>query len=489
MMGMVRDSLFSLFCHVLILSGAAYGAGERVQVLTEENFDKRIEHGIWIVEFYAPWCGHCKKLEPMFETAAKLMYGKVSFGKVDCTVASTISSRYQINGYPTIKALGEAGEHDYRGERSIAALVKFGEELAAPSITDYATSLNYRGEGKPVFILVGGTIPDRQVYAKVANSRKLGTDFSYFHVPKRPSQLGIELMNMLDLTPGEGFDEDGERKKLVVVSDGLPVEYTGDWVYGDIAAWVDRVSMGYLPQIRNGQKGTFKWSSLKQPNRTAIIAVLSIVDRKEPSSILMDTMKTVCKDEYRRTSRMTGDGGQYYQCMWMHGPEQAEMLRLNFGLDSINGAPLVFAINTDIHHYFYDDDPSASAADVRDFVERLKLGDVNAHGGVIDRLIRVMMWERPVLVCALGIIVLLVVWALYNIPDLDESDLGELTEAETALRDAIMSGSDEARIQACKKDVYEERAKHGGRPITNGSPGNVSVKDKTKKQLETKKKK
>lgn len=48
-----------------------------VVVLTDSNFDELVMQSkdIWLVEFYAPWCGHCKKLEPEWNEAASKLKG------------------------------------------------------------------------------------------------------------------------------------------------------------------------------------------------------------------------------------------------------------------------------------------------------------------------------------------------------------------------------------------------------------------------------
>ena len=56
--------------------------------LTESNFKKLVlqSDDIWLIEFFAPWCGHCKNLEPHWKSAAGELKGKVKLGAVDATV-------------------------------------------------------------------------------------------------------------------------------------------------------------------------------------------------------------------------------------------------------------------------------------------------------------------------------------------------------------------------------------------------------------------
>ena len=77
-----------------------------VYVLEESNFDKLVlqSKDIWMLEFYAPWCGHCKALQPEWDAAATAMKGQVKFGKIDATVHTNLAQRYGVKGYPTLKA-------------------------------------------------------------------------------------------------------------------------------------------------------------------------------------------------------------------------------------------------------------------------------------------------------------------------------------------------------------------------------------------------
>lgn len=52
-----------------------YDSSDDVIELTDSNFDRQVANsdGIWVVEFYAPWCGHCQQLAPEFKKAAKAL--------------------------------------------------------------------------------------------------------------------------------------------------------------------------------------------------------------------------------------------------------------------------------------------------------------------------------------------------------------------------------------------------------------------------------
>ena len=82
-----------------------------------------------LLEYYAPWCGHCKTLAPKYEELAGLYKGhedKVIIAKVDAT-ANDVPE--EIAGFPTIKLFKgkdkKGAPVDYTGQRTIEDLIEF----------------------------------------------------------------------------------------------------------------------------------------------------------------------------------------------------------------------------------------------------------------------------------------------------------------------------------------------------------------------------
>lgn len=98
---------------------AVYGPSSQVVTLTASNFQKLVVDSdeAWMVEFYAPWCGHCKSLEPEYEKLSKLTKGIVRVGAVDMDQHQSVGGPYGIKGFPTLKFFGndKSKPSDYQG--------------------------------------------------------------------------------------------------------------------------------------------------------------------------------------------------------------------------------------------------------------------------------------------------------------------------------------------------------------------------------------
>jgi protein disulfide-isomerase A1 len=124
--------LFSLLAAVI---SASITLEEGVLVLDESNFDDAVnENNQMLVEFYAPWCGHCKTLAPEWVKAAKMLEdGSVKLAKVDATENEKLAKKFDIKGFPTIKYLKNGKPSDYSGGRTASEIVNWANKKSGPA--------------------------------------------------------------------------------------------------------------------------------------------------------------------------------------------------------------------------------------------------------------------------------------------------------------------------------------------------------------------
>ncbi|XP_017778196.1 PREDICTED: thioredoxin domain-containing protein 5 [Nicrophorus vespilloides] len=106
--------------------------------LTEDNFEKFVQSGKHFIKFYAPWCGHCQKLAPVWEQLAKDIdaEGVVRISKIDCTQYRSNCNMFDIKGYPSLLWIEDGKKVEkYQGSRGLEELKDYVNKMVGTKST------------------------------------------------------------------------------------------------------------------------------------------------------------------------------------------------------------------------------------------------------------------------------------------------------------------------------------------------------------------
>ncbi|KAH9212755.1 hypothetical protein DL95DRAFT_340106 [Leptodontidium sp. 2 PMI_412] len=223
----------------LPVNAGLYGKSSKVIQLDGKSYDRLIAQSNYtsIVEFYAPWCGHCKNLQPAYEKAAANLQGLAKVAAIDCDeeMNKPFCGQMGVQGFPTLKIVkpgktpGRPIVEPYEGPRTakgivdavidkIPNLVKRVDDktleawLAESKETPKAILFSDKGKTSAMLKAIAIDFKGSINVAQIRNTDKEKASLELFGITKFPTLL---------LLPGgkeaEGIVYEGEMKKESMV--------------------------------------------------------------------------------------------------------------------------------------------------------------------------------------------------------------------------------------------------------------------------------
>eukprot|EP00438_Fugacium_kawagutii_P005455 Skav215024 [mRNA] locus=scaffold966:422378:433885:- [translate_table: standard] len=152
--------------------------------LTKETWDAAVSGKTVFVKFFAPWCGHCKKIKPDWDKLIKEFESSdsVLIADVDCTGGGKSKcDEVGVKGFPTLKYGDPDDLQDYNGGRSFADLQKFAQGLGpmcGPGNLDLCDDEKKKLIGE--YLAMDASKRESMIKEKEAEVEKLESDFKKF---------------------------------------------------------------------------------------------------------------------------------------------------------------------------------------------------------------------------------------------------------------------------------------------------------------------
>ncbi|XP_036375324.1 protein disulfide-isomerase TMX3-like isoform X1 [Megalops cyprinoides] len=328
----------------------------------DDKFKDSRKDEVWLVKFYAPWCGYCKKMEPVWRDIGaelKSSGSPVNVGRMDATAYSSVASEFGVRGYPTIKLLKGDLAYNYRGPRTKDDIIEFANRVSGPVVRSLPSKQMFEhvlSRHNVVFVYIGGESPLKEKYIEVASELIVYTYF--FSAPEDILPKAVTLQ---------------ELPSVAVFKDGTYFLYD-EYRDGELSAWVNRERfLGYL-QIDG--------FTLYELGDTGKLVAIAVIDEKNPTEestrykSLIKRLATEYRDLFSRDFQFGHMDGNNY----INGLIMGEV-----------AVPSVIVLNTSNEQYFLPPEPLETMEQLLHFINGVLDGSAQAQGGngIFQRVKRV----------------------------------------------------------------------------------------------------
>ncbi|KAF8432583.1 hypothetical protein L210DRAFT_3763870 [Boletus edulis BED1] len=142
--------------------------------LNVQTFDHFLAQGPAFIKFFAPWCGHCKKLAPTWTQLGRRMQHTLNVAEVDCDQQKALCASQGVTGFPMMFFYAHGTKTEYTGGRSYDQLISFADKASNPTMqTIDATQLEQVVRNNPVMYLLLHDASNDRIVTDVAKGAQL----------------------------------------------------------------------------------------------------------------------------------------------------------------------------------------------------------------------------------------------------------------------------------------------------------------------------
>lgn len=355
----MKNLFESLICFTVII----VCSGSRVLELTDKFGEIRKDGGHWLVMFYAPWCGHCKRLEPIWgHIAQSLFKTNVRVARMDCTRFTGFAKELGINGFPTIKFFKDEEIYTFYGDRTKDDIIKFALRMSNPPVQEITrpdSLSNIKTTSTIFFLYVGNRIgPLWEAYEHSASKLQ---PHGYFY------STDVEIASQHNIIE--------EQPIVLVCKESLYYFYTVepdadlDHINDTLYKWVNEERFETFPKITRG--------NINEILNTKKYMVLAIVEENKLHQISSEMVEF--RDMVESVIRKNRDKyHKHFQFGWIGSPDLANSIAM-----TVLPLPYLLVLNsTTNHHHIPEDEPSQLTAEALDiFLEQIYNQSAPTYGG------------------------------------------------------------------------------------------------------------